>query len=280
MKRVPDYILLWCKFLIKRFEFLNLKYPQNFNQKIQWIKVYDRNPLYTKLADKYAVREYVTEKVGGKYLIPLLWVGTSFDDINFDIMPNQFVIKCNHGFGRVVVCKDKSQFDVKKAKRIIDYAMRQDYYLGYPDRQWQYKDIQRKIIIEEYLFEPNGEEISDYKIYCFNGEPKYIGVFSERFKGNIQASHFDLDWNLMPFSTRRNPKIQEVLPKRPTNLEEMISISNYLSKDAHFVRVDLYSVNDKIFLGELTLTPKNGHYMFQPKEWNKIFGDLLSLPYK
>ena len=278
---IPDDILLRARFLIKTGELLDLKNPKNFSQKIQWIKLYDRNPLYTMLADKYAVREYVARKIGEEYLIPLLWAGKKFDDINFDELPDQFVIKCNHDCGSVIICENKKYFDIKSARKKIKKALRKNYYFGHPGRQWQYKDIPPQIIIEKYISNASGEKISDYKIFCFNGKPKYIGVYSDRFEGSTKITYFDLDWNVLPFTTNKKKKKHAFLLPKPEKLEDLISLSKILSKDAIFVRVDFYVVNTtSIFFGELTFTPRNGINRFEPPQWNKICGDYLKLPNK
>jgi len=270
-----DAVVLKCRYWMKFGEKLNLEDPKNFNQKLHWIKLFDRKPLYTTLTDKYAVRAYIAEKAGGQYLIPLLWVGERFDDIDFESLPDQFVIKCTHDCGSVVICKDKHNFDRGAARRKITKALGKNWYFNHSGRQWQYKDIPPKIIIEQYLAPAGGGDPSDFKVFCFNGEPKCIGVFSDRFKDGLKVTLFDMAWQPLPISTDGR---HATLPPKPDNFEEMVAVSKALSKDAHFVRVDLYAIDHRIYVGELTLTPANGCVRFDSPEWNTKFGDWLTLP--
>jgi hypothetical protein len=259
-------------------ERLNLKDPQNFNQKIQWIKLYDRNPLYTKLADKYAVREYVANKIEDKYLIPLLGTWDSFDEIDFKKLPEQFVLKCNHDSGSVIICKDKNMFDKDAARKKIERCMAINFCDRLPWREWQYRDIKPKIIAEKYMVNASGEETNDYKFFCFNGEPKCLYVSAELYTTHQKVTFFDLNWNILQISAGFE-KLFPVPPK-PEKFEEMILISRKLADDIPFVRVDLYLIDNEIYFSELTLTPHAGYYPFNPPEWNKTFGDWLKLPEK
>jgi hypothetical protein len=275
-RKIPDALLLKSRFLYETGKKLDLVNPKSFNEKIQWRKLYDRNPLYTKLSDKYAVREYVAEKIGEKYLIPLLWAGEKFDDINFDELPNQFVIKCNHDCGSVVICKDKNTFDIKSARKKIQRCLNSNYYHRTTGREWQYKDIPPKIIIEKYMADESGVELKEYKFFCFGGTPKFIQVICDRFT-TPRKKWYDTNWNFLPISLNFSIDFNTTINK-PNNLQEMLTIAEQLSKNISFVRVDLYSKYDRIYCGELTLTPVGGFGKFDPPTYNKIFGDWWELP--
>jgi hypothetical protein len=257
-------------------EKLNLKNPQNFNQKIQWLKIYDKRPLLTQCTDKYAVRQYIKDKIGEKYLIPLLGVYNSFDEIDFNFLPNQFVIKCNHDCGSVIICKDKAKFDVNSARCKINQCMKINFCTNYPYRENQYKNIVPKIVVEKCISDLSGEETKDYKFFCFNGEPKYsyASIFAIY---PPKVTFFDLDWNELEFSSGFE-KLEGKIDK-PVCFDEMVWVSGILSKDFDFVRVDLYELDGKIYFGELTFTPHGGYYSFNPPQWNKIFGDCLQLSF-
>lgn len=249
---------------------LNLDNSKTFNEKLQWLKLYDRKPSYTMMVDKYKVREYIAGKIGEEYLIPLLGVWDDPDDIDFDSLPNKFVLKCNHNSGLgMCICTDKNKLDVKEVKKELRKGLNQDYYLT--GREWPYKNVPRKIICEEYL----EENPSDYKFFCFNGKIKYILVCSDRFNG-LKETFFDQDWNIAPFK-RPGIDIDDSI-KKPNNLEEMIELAEILSKDLPFIRVDFYDVDNKIYFGELTFYPASGFNPFEPNEWDYKLGDLIELP--
>jgi hypothetical protein len=278
-RKIPDSFYLKCQYYFSKSEKLNLKAPVNFNQKIQWLKIYYKNPLYTKLADKYESREYVENKAGNKYLIPLLGGGVfnKFDDIDFSILPKQFVLKCNHDSGSVIICKNKDEFDIENAKNKIEACLKINYCDAYPYREWQYKNIKPIIMIEQYLINSTGEESNDYKFFCFNGEPRvlYVSLIGE---GEPFMNYYDLEWNRLDLTTGYKTLRQEI--KRPDNLDEMILVCKKLSEDIPFVRIDLYLIDGKIYFGEFTFTPYGGYYPFNPPKWNKIWGDWLRLPEK
>jgi hypothetical protein len=276
-RKIPDKFYLKCRYYFVKKEKLNLKNPENFNQKIQWLKLYDRNPLYTKLADKYEVREYIEKEIGRQYLIPLLGVWNSFDEINFNILPKEFVIKCNHDSRSFIICKDKEVFDINKAREKLEKCMKRNYCDDKPNREWVYRGIKPKIIAEKYISDLSGSETKDYKFFCFNGEPKcvYSSIFS---LDQPKLTFFDLDWNELPFTVKYEKF--ETRIEKPENFKEMIEICKKLSFGTIFVRVDLYNIKGAIYFGELTFYPHNGHYTFNPPEWNRILGGWLKLPDK
>ena len=252
---------------------LNIDCPQTFNEKLQWLKLNDRNPIYKTLVDKYEVKNYISEKIGEKYIIPTLGVWDRFNDIEFDSLPNQFVLKCTHDSGGVSICKDKSDFDFEKARDKIESSLKRNYY--YSSREWPYKNVTPKIIAEKYM-EDRGESLQDYKFMCFNGEMKCSFVCSDRFsEQGLHVTFFDRDWNVMPFE-RHYPSKKEGLPK-PKNYDKMIELAEILSKDIPFVRVDFYEIAGEIYFGELTFYPGSGYEEFTPEEWDYELGKWIDL---
>ena len=261
---------------------LNLDNPQTFNEKIQWLKLYDRKPEYTVMVDKFKVRDYIKGKIGEEYLIPLLGVWDRAEGIDFDKLSNQFVLKCNHNSGLgMYICKDKSKLTTKQIKTIrknLAKGLKQDYYLT--GREWAYKDVPRKIIAEKYMTDENEDSsLKDYKFMCFNGKVKCSFVCSSRFsKEGLHVTFFDRDWNIMPFE-RHYPYVKEGFPK-PHNYERMVEIAEELSKDIPFVRIDFYEVKSKIYFGEFTFYPGSGMEKFNPEDWDKTLGSWIDLPKK
>lgn len=252
---------------------LNWDNPQTFNEKLQWLKLYYHNPLITKCADKVEVREYIKEKIGEKYLIPCLGVWDNPDDIDFDKLPDRFVLKVNWGSGQNIIVRDKSQLNIEEAREKLRNWMKPEsnHYFAY--LEWCYKDIKPKIIAEKYL--DFGEDLLDYKIMCYNGIPKNLFVCSER-KTSLKVTFFDLNWKRLPF-IRKYPASEKKLEK-PVFGDKMLEISQILAKAFPFVRVDFFCMKDRLYVGELTFFPGAGYEDFQPSEWDKKLGDLLILP--
>lgn len=263
-------LMFWCKFGKK----LDLQNPQSFDEKIQWLKLYDRNPKFTELVDKYKVKDYVSKIIGEQYIIPTLGIWEDFEDIPFDKLPNQFVLKCTHDSGGVVFCKDKTTFDIKKAKKIINKSLKRNYY--WVGREWPYKNVLPKIIAEPLMTDESGTELKDYKVFNFNGQPKVIQVDFGRFvchKRNL----YDTKWNYIPaeilYPTDANMKI----PK-PESLTELLTLAKKLSKDFIHVRTDFYIINNKIYFGELTFLHGAGYESFRPEKFGQLMGKWLHLP--
>ena len=251
---------------------LNLKNPQTFNEKLQWLKIYDRKPIYTTMVDKYEVKNYVADKIGDEYIIPTLGVWDSFDEIDFDSLPDQFVLKCTHDSGGLVICKDKSKLDKEKAKKKIELSLNRNYY--YHGREWAYKDVKPRVIAEKLI----DVQIVDYKFYCFNGEPKLL-YLSRGLENHATASisFFDLDLKRLPFHRSDfRPFTDE--PEIPEGYQEMLEIVRKLSNGMSFIRVDLYNVGGKIYFSELTFYPCAGYMPFAPKEWDYTLGQWIELP--
>lgn len=273
---IPDKWYLSILYYILMGRDLNLDNPSSFNEKIQWLKLYDFKSEYTQLVDKYEVRKYIAERIGEEYLIPLIggpW--DNFEEINFDLLPNQFVLKCTHDSGGVVVCTDKSKFNKEIAREKLNKALSRNYYWG--GREKIYKNIEPKIIAEHYLEADEGVELSDFKIMVFNGKAKCSFVCSERFSGDkLKVTFFDLNWNRLPFE-RRYPQ-SSVSIKRPENYKLMIELAETLANEIPFNRVDFYEVKGQVYFGEMTFYPGGGMESFSPEEWDTIMGGWLELP--
>lgn len=257
-------------------EKLHLDNPQTFNEKIQWLKLYDSTPLKTQLSDKYRVREWVKDKIGEEYLISLLGVWDKFDEIDFDTLPDKFVLKANHGCGWNIIVTDKSTFDKAAAKEKFDVWMNTNfaYSVGL---ELQYMNIEPKIIAEEYI-ENFDEDVNDYKVFCFNGKADSIMMLTERKKG-LKMAFYDTDWNQLPF-TYSYPRNSQIAPK-PENLEQLIALAETLADEFAHVRVDFYIMNDgQIKFGEMTFTSGSGTCIWNPTEQNRIYGEKIKLPKK
>ena len=258
---------------VRRGEELNLDNPQTLNEKLQWLKLYDRKPLYTKMVDKYEVRKIIADRVGEEFLIPLLGVWDKFDDIDFEKLPNQFVLKCTHDSGGLTICTDKSKFDKGTARRKIESCLKKNYYTN--SREWPYKDVKPRIIAEAYMVDESGWELKDYKIFCFNGHAEYVEVDFNRYVKH-KLNPYDFDWNPLNFCDDSKNDYDANIPK-PKRLMEMREIAEKLSRDLDFLRVDFYSIEDKIYIGELTLCPGSGFIAFDPKNTDLYYGNKLRL---
>ena len=272
---MPDKEYLQRKFRAKLGTSLNLDCPQTFNEKLQWLKIYNRKPEYTVMVDKYKVRDYIAQMLGEEYLIPLLGVWDDPEDIDFDALPNRFVLKCNHNSGSgMCICKDKSKLNIAKVKAGLRKGLKQDYYLT--GREWPYKDVPRKIIAEKYMEDASGD-LKDYKFYCFNGEMKFVMINSDRNTSRpTRADYFDRYFNWLDFTWGYSHA--EVHPQMPERFEEMVAIANKLAKGLPHIRVDLYECNGKIYFGELTFFDGSGFDKIEPLEWDFKIGKMLELP--
>ncbi len=275
---MPDEEYLKKKYKYSMGKELNLDNPQTFNEKLQWLKLYDRKPVYTTMVDKYEAKKYVADIIGEEYIIPTLGVWNHFDEIDFDKLPNQFVLKCTHDSGGLVICKDKAKLDKAAAKKKIEKSLKRDFYLN--GREWPYKNVKPRIIAETYMEDEETKELRDYKFFCFNGKVKALFIASERQTKDEETKFdfFDADYNHLPF-TNGHPNA-EVLPKKPVMFEEMKVLAEKLSQGVPELRVDFYEVNGRIYFGELTFSHWSGMMPFDPEEWDKTFGDWIELPKK
>lgn len=253
-------------------KFLNLKNPQTFNEKLQWLKLNDRKDIYTKMVDKYEAKSYVSKIIGNKYIIPTLGIYNNFDEIDFNKLPNQFVIKCTHDSGGLVIVTDKSKLDIEKAKKKLNKSLKRNYY--YPGREWPYKNVKPRIIIEKYMKDNKNNSMRDYKFFCFNGNPYCILLCNDR-NTELKETFFDLNWKILPFK-RPNHSIDTNIEK-PHNLDKMIEFSKKLSLNIPFLRVDFYEINGNLYFGELTFYPAGGFSKFEPEEWDLKLGNLIDL---
>lgn len=274
---VPDRMAVSIKYRNHFLKKLDLKDPQTFNEKLQWLKLYDRRPEYTTMVDKYRAKEYVAAIIGQEYIIPTLGAWKSFDEIDFNMLPEQFVLKCNHGSGDAIICKDKVSFDREAARKKLMAVLKEDYYLI--SREWAYKNVDRLIIAEEYLEDKNTGDARDYKFFCFDGEVKCFKVDFDRFTEH-HANWYDRDGQLLPYGEQICPPCPERQLELPGCLDTMIDLSQKLSRGIPFLRVDFYYVNGKIYIGELTFYPASGLLPFTDVEWDRIMGSWLKLPEK
>lgn len=272
--QMPDDIYLCKMFNAKVGYPLNLLNPKTFNEKLQWLKLYDRKPEYTMMVDKIEVKKYISNLLGEEYIIPTLGVWNNFDEINFDTLPKQFVLKCTHDSGGIVVCHDKKTFDFRKARKKINKSLKRNYF--YVGREWPYKNIKPRVFAEKYMEDESGE-LRDYKFMCFNGVHKCTFICTERFsEDGLKVTFFDKNWNIMPFE-RVYPK-SKVMLEKPHNYEKMSKMAELVSNKIPFSRVDFYEVHNRIYFGEITLYPGNGFESFQPLEWDYKLGDYITLP--
>jgi len=254
---------------------LNLEDPKSFNEKLQWIKLYDRQPIYSKLVDKYEVKQFVADIIGEEHIIPTIGVYDSVEDINFDELPQQFVLKCTHDSGGIVICRDKSSLNRETAIKKLQRGLKKNYY--YQNREWPYKNVKPRIIAEQYM-DNVGQELDDYKVHNFNGEPKVILVCSDRYKeSGLTEDFYSCEWQHLDLSRPGLQHSKEVQHK-PAELDKMLELASKLSKDIPFVRTDFYIIDHQVYFGEMTFFPACGMKPFEPREWDYNFGDWLKLP--
>lgn len=275
--KIPDEQFLKWKFKAIFGEELNLENPKTFNEKLQWLKLYDRRPEYTMMADKVAVREYIAKTIGEEYLIPCLGVWDDPENIDFDTLPEQFVLKCNHNSGLgMYICKDKSKLNIQKVKKELKKGLEQDYYLS--NREWPYKNIPRRIIAEQYMEDEKTEELRDYKLFCFDGKVRAMFIATERQKAGeeVKFDFFDAEGNHL--DVRQGHPNAKVVPDIPKTFVQMKELAKKLSVGIPQVRVDFYEANGKIYFGELTFSHFAGMVPFEPSAIDEQWGDWINLP--
>ena len=274
-KNMNDKEYLSWLYRARMGKFPDLNHPKSFNEKLQWLKLNDRKPEYTEMVDKYLAKKYVEKHIGEKYIIPTLGVWDDFDQIEFEKLPNQFVLKTTHDSGGVVICKDKAKFDKVAAKKKLEKSLKRNYY--WAEREWPYKNVKPQIIAESYLSFLNGVDLVEYKVFCFNGEPVLFLVCKGEGHTDERTNDFyDLEFNHIPV-TVTCPNAKEECQK-PDEYEELIELSRKLAKNTYQLRVDFYVINHKIYFGELTFFHDSGCCKFNPPEWDEHFGDMLKLP--
>lgn len=248
MRIIPDRAYIQMYYFAHFKKFCNLKNPKTYNEKLNWLKLHDKNPIYTRIVDKFEAKEYVKDIIGDQYIIPTLGVWDNFDDIDFDELPQQFVLKCTHDSEGLVIVKDKDKLDKEMAKNKIESALKQNFF--YIGREWPYKNVKPRIIAEKYMEDHIDGELRDYKFFCFDGEPKAMFVASDRASDNVKFDYFDLNFNHLDIK-QKYPHAEQPL-RKPVTFEKMIELSKVLSKGFPHVRVDFYEVDGQLYFGELT----------------------------
>lgn len=256
---------------------LNLEQPVNYTEKLQWLKLYDHRPEYTVMVDKYAVKDYVAKKIGAEYVIPLLGVWERAEDIDFDALPDRFVLKTTHDSGALVICKDKSKLDIPAARERLAKFLKRRYFNQ--NREWPYKNVPPRIIAESYMEDTRQGELRDYKFFTFGGEPKVLYIAQGRGRGEpTVADFFDMEFNHLPFTIDHD--MAPEIPEKPVNFELMKQLAATLSEGTPQLRVDFYEVDGRVYFGEMTFFHCSGMAPFHPESWDRTFGDWLVLPEK
>ncbi len=286
LKIFPDKLYIRLMFFYRGGGIVNLKNPKGFNEKLQWLKLYDKRSVYVEFTDKYLVKEKVSKIIGKEHVVPLIAVWDEPDEIDFDSLPSKFVIKCNHNSGEgLFVCADKSKVDEIEIRESLRKALKKNYF--YDAREWSYKLIKPRIICEELVLDDcknnNTTSLVNYNFYCFNAEPKFLYIrvddVSSGKKGESLLSFLDLNWNETEFYRTDHKQIPFCVEK-PDDFDEMINIVRKLAQGFPFVRVDLYHANNSILFSEMTFYPGGGFGFFRPKEWEEKIGSWITLPEK
>ena len=274
--RMPDEEYIKKMYRARMGKELNLTNPKTLNEKLQWLKIHDHSPLYSRLVDKYEVKAFVGNLIGYEYIIPTIGVWDKFDDIDFSKLPNQFVLKCTHDSHSLVICKDKNTLNIQETKKRIQKALNQKYYLRY--REWAYKNVPHRIIAEKYIEDETGF-LTDYKFYCFNGKPEYVLSCYDRMMGETKYYFFDRNWQLKRINKQGMEAPEGFTKPKPDNLDKMFELAEILAKasGAPFIRVDFYNVQGQLFFGELTLYPVAGFDMKRLPETDELFGEKVDL---
>jgi len=274
---VPDKMYISLRYRKRLGEWPDLNNPKNYNEKLQWLKLYDRNPEYTTMVDKFEAKKYIAEKVGEQYVIPTIGVWNSFDEIDFDALPNRFVLKCTHDSGGLVICRNKEELDIKAVKKKINESLRENYY--WQGREWPYKNVIPRIIAEAYLEEEGDDSeekcLTDYKFFCFNGIPKIMYRSQDKAK-EPRTDFFDMDYNHL--TIRMKDPNSEILPPKPEEFELMKRLAEIFAKGHPHIRVDFYVVNKQVYVGELTFYHCSGFAPIKPVEWSLRLGEWIQLP--
>lgn len=275
---IGEKLYLRLFFKMKTGYSLNLKNPKTYNEKLNWLKLYYRKPELSDLVDKFEVKKIIANQIGEEYIIPTYGVWSSFEEIDFDVLPNQFVLKTTHDSGGIVICKDKDHFNYAAAKNKIESHQKMNgAYLIY--REWIYKNLKPRIIAEKYMVDSEVGELRDYKVFCFNGEAKVMAIYTNRYSDSekTQRSYFDKEFNLLPISSKKYTQTKSKISK-PKNFTKMFILAEALAGNFPHVRVDFYEVNGKVYFGELTFFHGGGVIPFYPEEWDYTFGSWLTLP--
>ena len=270
---LPDKAYVWLDFIRNLHRIPDLRNPSTFNEKLQWLKLYNHDPSYPKMADKLAMRDFVEKKAGAGHSVPVLGVWDCFDEIDFSSLPDTFVLKCNNDSGHYVICRDKRTMDMKAARKTITEGLKTNYY--YQNREWVYKDIVPKVFAEQYLQQDSDDCLWDYKFFCFNGEPKIMYMEKEASESKTEA-FFDMEQNYLDLEMD-DPR-PDVPPALPTCFDQMKAIAAKLSAGIPFLRVDFFYVNETVYVGELTFFHCGGLAPVKPESWNRQLGSWIDIP--
>ena len=274
----PDKLYLTLLFRLKMGYWMDWENPKTFSEKLQWLKLYNRKPEYTKMVDKYGAKQYIAEHIGEEYVIPTLGVWDRFEDIDFDSLPDQFVLKCTHDSGGLVICRDKKTLDKQAAKKKIKASLKRNYY--WQNREWPYKNVKPRIIAEAYMTdEPGTTEFTDYKFFCFGDYVDCVMCCYDRSTGHVQFCFFDENWTFKRYAYDDLELPEGFTKPKPANIDEMFDLAKKIASvvNAPFVRVDLYNSCGKIYFGELTFFPCSGVDTTFTPEADRYFGDLIQL---
>lgn len=270
---ISDKLFLKYKYQLFMQKKLNLEKPETYNEKLQWLKLYDRCSEYTQMVDKAEAKKVVEKLIGEEYVIPTIGVWDNFDDIDFEELPNQFVLKTTHGSGGVIVCKDKTKLNFTEARKIIDASFKCNYFVY--GREWPYKNLKPRIIAEKLMIDESGTELKDYKFFCFDGEPKVMFIASDR-PHDTRFDFFDMNFKHLPFTNGHENASKQL--NKPQNFDLMIELAKKLSQNIPHVRIDLYNINGEIYFGEFTFFHWGGMVPFVPEEWDYKLGSWITLP--
>lgn len=277
LRMMPSTTFLKRLYKLKMGKTLNLDSPTTYTEKLQWLKLHDRRPEYTTMVDKYAAKEYVAKRIGSEYVVPLLGVWDSAEKIDFDSLPERFILKTTHDSGGIVVCKDKNTLNIPSVKQKMQRSLKRKYYDH--NREWPYKNVKPRIIAEAFIEDSNLGELRDYKFFTFGGKPKVLYITQGRGKdGETFADFFDMEFNHLPFTIDHNMAPKS--PEKPINFELMKDLAAKLSNGTPQLRVDFYEVDGRVYFGEMTFFHCNGMAPFHPNEWDHTFGDWVILPNK
>lgn len=272
---IPDRICLQIVYFKHFRRFINFNNPKTFNEKIQWLKLNYRNEEYTKLVDKYRVKQYITKLIGEEYVIPTLGVWNNVDDIDFKSLPEKFVLKCNNDSGGIVICKNKKDFDEAKAKSFLKERLKNNgYWYG---REWPYKNVKPCIIAEKYMEDSISKDIKDYKFFCFNGSMEFFDIDIDRFIEH-RANYYDRNGNFLPFGKTYCPPDYTKKIEMPKNLDKMIELAETISHNTVLSRIDFYEIDGQVYFGEITFYPGSGFSPFTDEKWDYKLGDMIDLP--
>ena len=274
-KWMSDRTYLKIAYRLNLHEKLNLEKPEGYNAKLQWIKLYDHRPEYVRMVDKYEAKKYVSSIIGEQYIIPTIGVWDHFDYIEFNLLPDRFVLKCTHDSGGLIICKSKKNFDYESAKKNIESCLKRSYY--WQGREWPYKKVKPRIIAEEYMEDSVTHDLRDYKFFAFDGVVRALFIATERQTAGEDTKFDFFDMNFRHLDLKHGHMNAKTPPRKPVNFEKMKELAAILSKGYPQMRIDFYEVNGKIYFGELTLFHHGGMVPFQPPKWDKVFGEWISL---